>query len=88
MQKVFIQLQFELPKIGNLVSSQLVNILTKSFGMTGIIRSKNLTYGENGQDWLELGNRQGRSPGGPGQKLEGFKVGTNQIAGTIKISIY
>lgn len=43
-------------------------------------------YGENGQDWLGLGDRQGRSPGGPGQKLGGYKIGSNQIAGTVKIS--
>lgn len=43
-------------------------------------------YGENGQDWLGLGERQGRSPGGPGQKLGGYKIGSNQIAGTVNIS--
>lgn len=43
-------------------------------------------YGENGQDWLGLGKRQGRSPGGAGQKLGGYRVGSNQVAGTIKIS--
>lgn len=43
-------------------------------------------YGENGQDWLGLGERQGRSPGGPGQKLGGYRIGSNQIAGTVNIS--
>lgn len=43
-------------------------------------------YGENGQDWLSLGERQAKSPGGAGQKLGGYKIGPNQIAGTIKIS--
>lgn len=43
-------------------------------------------YGESGQDWLGLGERQGRSPGGPGQKLGGYKIGSNQIAGTVNIS--
>lgn len=28
-------------------------------------------YGENGQDWLKLGERQAQSPGGAGQKLGG-----------------
>lgn len=43
-------------------------------------------YGENSQDWLGLGERQAESPGGPGQKLGGYRIGPNQIAGTIKIS--
>ncbi|AEE51084.1 ATP-binding protein [Haliscomenobacter hydrossis] len=43
-------------------------------------------YGEDGQDWLNLGKRQARSPGGPGQKLGGYKIGPDQIAGTVSIS--
>jgi signal transduction histidine kinase len=43
-------------------------------------------YGEDGQDWLKLGERQAKSPGGPGQKLGGYRIGPNQIAGTVKIS--
>lgn len=43
-------------------------------------------YGENGQDWLDLGKEQAKSPGGPGQKLGGYKIGPNQIAGTVSIS--
>lgn len=43
-------------------------------------------YGENGQDWLKLGERQNKSPGGAGQKLGGYRIGSNQIAGTVKIS--
>jgi signal transduction histidine kinase len=43
-------------------------------------------YGENGQDWLKLGDRQAQSPGGPGQKLGGYRIGSNQIAGTVNIS--
>jgi len=43
-------------------------------------------YGENGQDWLGLGDRQAKSPGGPGQKLGGYRIGPNQIAGTVSIS--
>ncbi|WP_418501785.1 sensor histidine kinase [Flagellimonas sp.] len=43
-------------------------------------------YGENGDDWLRLGERQAQSPGGAGQRLGGYKIRPNQIAGTIKIS--
>ena len=43
-------------------------------------------YGEDGQDWLGLGNRQARSPGGPGQTIGGYKIGPDQIAGTVSIS--
>lgn len=43
-------------------------------------------YGENGEDWLKLGERQAQSPGGAGQKLGGYRIRPNQIAGTIKIS--
>jgi signal transduction histidine kinase len=43
-------------------------------------------YGENGQDWLKLGERQSQSPGGAGQKLGGFRIRPNQIAGTVNIS--
>lgn len=43
-------------------------------------------YGENGQDWLKLGERQSQSPGGAGQKLGGFRIRPNQISGAINIS--
>lgn len=43
-------------------------------------------YGENGQDWLKLGDRQAQSPGGSGQKLGGYRIRPNQIAGTVNIS--
>lgn len=43
-------------------------------------------YGENGQDWLGLGERQNKSPGGVAQKIGGYKIGSNQIAGTVNIS--
>ncbi len=42
-------------------------------------------YGENGDDWLRLGERQSKSPGGVG-RLGGYRIRPNQIAGTIKIS--
>lgn len=43
-------------------------------------------YGENGDDWLGLGRRQAKSPGGAGQKLGGYRIRPNQIAGIVKIS--
>lgn len=43
-------------------------------------------YGENGEDWLKLGERQSQSPGGAGQRLGGYRIRPNQIAGTINIS--
>lgn len=43
-------------------------------------------YGENRQDWLKLGDRQSQSPGGPGQKLGGYRISPNQIAGAVNIS--
>lgn len=42
-------------------------------------------YGENGGDWLRLGERQSKSPSGVG-RLGGYRIRPNQIAGTIKIS--
>ena len=43
-------------------------------------------YGENGDDWLGLGRRQAKSPGGVGQKMGGYRIRPNQIAGVVKIS--
>lgn len=43
-------------------------------------------YGENGNDWLDLGRRQAKSPGGAGQKLGGYKIRPNQISGVVSIS--
>lgn len=60
----------------------------KKFGGIKIFRDdfRIRPYGENGDDWLRLGKRQAQSPGGAGQRLGGFKIRPNQIAGTIKIS--
>lgn len=60
----------------------------KKFGGIKIFRDdfRVRPYGENGQDWLGIGDRQIKSPGGPGQKLGGYRIGSNQIAGTVKIS--
>ncbi|EKD86161.1 MAG: hypothetical protein ACD_37C00436G0001 [uncultured bacterium] len=43
-------------------------------------------YGEKGEDWLRLGERQALSPAGPGQGLNGYRVRPNQITGAVYIS--
>lgn len=43
-------------------------------------------YGEKGDDWLRLGERQAQSPGGPGQRMGGYRVRPNQVTGSIYIS--
>jgi len=60
----------------------------KRFGGVKIFRDdfRIRPYGENGEDWLKLGERQSQSPGGAGQKLGGYRIRPNQIAGTINIS--
>lgn len=60
----------------------------KKFGGIKIFRDdfRIRPYGENGDDWLRLGERQAQSPGGPGQRLGGYRIRPNQIAGTVKIS--
>ncbi|MDD5571893.1 MAG: ATP-binding protein [Bacteroidales bacterium] len=60
----------------------------KKFGGVKIFRDdfRVRPYGEYGQDWLKLGQRQAQSPGGAGQKLGGYRIRPNQISGTINIS--
>jgi len=60
----------------------------KRFGGVKIFRDdfRVRPYGENGEDWLKLGERQAKSPGGAGQKMGGYRIRPNQIAGTINIS--
>jgi hypothetical protein len=60
----------------------------KKFGGVKVFRDdfRVRPYGENGEDWLKLGERQAKSPGGAGQKLGGFRIRPNQVAGTINIS--
>ncbi len=60
----------------------------KKFGGVKIFRDdfRVRPYGEDGQDWLDLGKRESRSPGGPGQTLGGYRIGPDQIAGTVSIS--
>lgn len=60
----------------------------KKFGGVKIFRDdfRIRPYGENGDDWLKLGERQAQSPGGAGQRLGGYRIRPYQIAGTIQIS--
>jgi len=70
------------------ISSATRRAWLQKFGGVKIFRDEFRVrpYGEPGQDWLGLGERQAKSPGGPGQKLGGYRIGPNQIAGTVKIS--
>ena len=43
-------------------------------------------YGENGDDWLHLGDRYAKNPIGAGQRLGGYHIRQNQIIGAVEIS--
>ncbi len=43
-------------------------------------------YGENGDDWLHLGDRYAANPIGAGQRFGGYHIRQNQIVGAIEIS--
>lgn len=43
-------------------------------------------YGENGDDWLHLGDRYAANPIGAGQRLGGYHIRQNQIVGAVEIS--
>jgi len=60
----------------------------KHFGGIKIFRDhfRVRPYGENGNDWLMLGDRKAASPAGAGQALNAFRVGPNQVAGSVYIS--
>lgn len=60
----------------------------KRFGGVKIFRDgfRVRPYGEYGQDWLRLGERQAQSPQGAGQRMGAFRIRPNQISGTINIS--
>jgi signal transduction histidine kinase len=60
----------------------------KRFGGVKIFRDEFRVrpYGENGEDWLKLGERQAQSPGGAGQRLGGYRIRPNQVSGTVSIS--
>ncbi|MBN8678107.1 MAG: sensor histidine kinase [Chitinophagales bacterium] len=60
----------------------------KKFGGVKIFRDdfRVRPYGEYGQDWLKLGERQAQSPQGAGQRIGAYRIRPNQISGTITIS--
>ncbi|WP_286727944.1 MULTISPECIES: sensor histidine kinase [Sphingobacterium] len=60
----------------------------KKFGGIKIFRDdfRIRPYGEYGQDWLKLGERQAQSPQGAGQRLGAYRIRPNQISGTVHIS--
>lgn len=60
----------------------------KKFGGIKVFRDgfRVRPYGEYGQDWLLLGERQSQSPQGAGQRLGGYRLGPNQVSGAINIS--
>lgn len=72
----------------NLFDESIRNNWLDRFGGIRIYRDgfRVRPYGENGDDWLGLGRRQSKSPGGAGQKLGGYRIRPNQIAGIVKIS--
>lgn len=43
-------------------------------------------YGENGDDWLHLGDRYSQNPIGAGQRMGGYHIRQNQIVGVVEIS--
>lgn len=43
-------------------------------------------YGENGDDWLHLGDRYSSNPIGAGQRKGGYHIRQNQIVGAVEIS--
>ena len=43
-------------------------------------------YGEDGNDWLNLGERQAKSPAAVGRGDGSYKIRPNQISGSINIS--
>lgn len=43
-------------------------------------------YGENGDDWLHLGDRYASNPIGAGQRRGGYHLRQNQIVGAVEIS--
>ncbi len=43
-------------------------------------------YGENGDDWLHLGDRYAANPIGAGQRKGGYHIRQNQIVGAVEIS--
>ena len=72
----------------NSISSATRRAWLKKFGGVKIFRDnfRVRPYGEDGNDWLGLGERQAESPGGAGQIKGGYRIRPNQISGSIHIS--
>ena len=72
----------------NPIDSTIRKQWLKKFGGVKIYRDKFRVrpYGEPGNDWLRLGERQSQSPGGAGQKMGGYRIRPNQISGSVFIS--
>ncbi|RLC22307.1 MAG: ATP-binding protein [Deltaproteobacteria bacterium] len=70
------------------ISSASRRTWLKKFGGVKIFRDdfRIRPYGEDGNDWLNLGERQAESPGGAGQKKGGYRIRPNQISGSVHIS--
>lgn len=65
--------------------------LTKDFGGIKLYRDHFRVrpygeYGDNDFDWLELAPRKSRNPAGLGHPTSGWRVGAEQLVGTIDIS--
>ncbi|MES2701890.1 MAG: ATP-binding protein [Bacteroidota bacterium] len=60
----------------------------KKFGGIKIYRDsfRVRPYGDIGNDWLKLGERSAASPAGAGQRIGDWRVGPNQIIGSVTIS--
>ncbi len=72
----------------NNIESSVRKIWLKKFSGVRIYRDdfRVRPYGEPGNDWLRLGERQSQSPGGAGQKMGGYRIRPNQISGSVFIS--
>lgn len=72
----------------NVIDSESRKRWLSKFGGIRIFRDnfRVRPYGENGNDWLNLGRRQAQSPAGAGQKPGGYRIRPNQIAGALHIS--
>ena len=72
----------------NSIDSRQRRSWLKKFGGVKIFRDdfRVRPYGENGDDWLGLGNRHSLSPAGVGSSRGGYRIRPNQIAGAVSIS--
>jgi signal transduction histidine kinase len=71
----------------DIIPNERKNILDR-FGGIKIYRDsfRVRPYGENGNDWLELGRRRTKSPAGAGQRIGDWRANAKSTAGIITIS--